>query len=124
MTDFTTRNLHQKCCYWGNPIPDGYGGFTFDEPVELDCRWEDISMTELAALGIASTIRSEVYLSQDVDEQGMLLLKELVELDSSEYNDPVSAGAFIIVRFDRIPTLKANKFLRKAYVGRLWTGKN
>lgn len=123
MTHFTQRNLNQTCIYWGNPVADGFGSYTYDDPVELDCRWEDITMVEMLALEINSEVRSEVFLAEDVEEQGMLLLGKLDDLDSGEYNDPVAAGAYIIVRFDKIPTLKGNYYYRKAYVGRLWTGK-
>ena len=123
MTHFTARNLRQKCVYWGTATPDGFGTYTYADPVELDCRWEDITMVNMLALEINTEVRSEVFLAQDVAEQGMLLLGTLDDLDSGEYNDPVAAGASIIVRFDKIPTLKGDYYFRKAYVGRLWTGK-
>ena len=123
MTHFTARNLNQTAVYWGNPQPDGYGSYTYDDPVEINCRWEDVAMTNIAAMGINADIRSEVFLDQDVDEEGMLLLGELTDLDSDGYNDPLAAGAHMIVRFDKIPTMKADFFFRKVYLGRLWTGK-
>lgn len=123
MTHFTQRNLFQKAIYWGHPVADGYGGYTWDDPVEISCRWEDIMMVEALAMEIRAELRSEVFLDQDVDEQGMLLLGELEDLDSGDFNDPVNAGATMIIRFDKIPTVKADYFLRKAYVGKLWTGK-
>jgi hypothetical protein len=123
MTHYTARNLPQKCIFWGNPQADGYGSYLYDDPVELDCRWEDITMVEELAREVQQQLRSEVILNQDVDEQGMLMLGELIDLDSDVFNDPVSAGASMIIRFDKIPTLKGDYFFRKAYVGRLWTGK-
>jgi hypothetical protein len=123
MTHFTVKNLNQKCVYWGSPAPDGYGGYTYTDPIELDCRWEDIGMVENTALTVQFQIRSEVQLAQDVDEEGMLLLGTIDDLDSDAFNDPVSAGADKIVRFDKIPTMKGDHFYRKAFIGRLWTGK-
>jgi len=123
MTHFTERNLNQKCVYWGSPTPDGYGGYTYADPVELDCRWEDVVMAEQGTLGSEIELRSEVQVKVDVDEQGMMLLGELDDIDSADYDNPVDAGADMIVRFNKIPTLDANHFYRKAYLGRLWTGK-
>ena len=31
----------QKCVVWLNPVSDGKGGYVFDYPIEIDCRWED-----------------------------------------------------------------------------------
>jgi hypothetical protein len=123
MTHFTARNLKQKCLYWKMNSPDGYGTYTYDDPIELDCHWEDISLVDEMFREVQQQLRSEVILAQDVDEQGMLMLGELIDLDSDVFNDPVSAGASMIVRFDKVPTVKGNYFFRKAYVGRLWTGK-
>ena len=36
------RQYKQDAVYWGNPQSDGSGGYTFDDPVEIKCRWEDI----------------------------------------------------------------------------------
>jgi hypothetical protein len=123
MTHFTERHLTQKCIYWGSPTSDGYGSYTYADPVELDCRWEDVRMVETDTLTVQFQIRSEVQLAQDVIEEGMLLLGSIDDLDSDEFNDPVSAGADKIVRFDKIPTMHGDHFYRKAYIGRLWTGK-
>jgi hypothetical protein len=121
VTHYTARNLPQTCLYWRAAQNDGYGTYIYDDPIELDCRWEDVTLVDELAREVQQQLRSEVILNQDVEEQGMLMLGELVDLDSDEFNDPVSAGASMIVRFDKIPTLKGDYFFRKAYVGRLVT---
>ncbi len=124
MANFTIRRLTQTAIYWGNPVSDGYGKYTYDDPVEISCRWEDVGMVNDGAQSVTQEIRSEVQVAQDVDREGMMKLGTLVDLDSDQYNDPVAAGADMIVRVDAIPTIKGTYSYRKVYLGRLWTGKS
>src|SRR5512146_599775 len=123
MSDFTTKHLYQHCVYWSTPTPTASATYTYAEPVELDCRWEAIDLAQLSALGVNSNVASIVYLAQDVEENGMLLLGEVADLDSSVTDDPLAAGASLIIKFDKVPSIKADKYLRKAYVGVPYTGR-
>lgn len=124
MTHYTERNLTATCCYWApTGQTDGFGTILFEDPVELDCRWEDVSLVDHLDREVQQQLRSEVFLKDDVQEQGMLLLGTLLDLDSDTFNDPIAAGAQVISRFDKLPTLRGDYFVRKAFVGRLWTGK-
>ena len=124
MTHFTERNLTQTAIYWGNPVDDGYGAYTYDTPVEISCRWEDVNMVDTVDPKVVGyVVRCEVILDQDVDENGMMFLGGLADISESDYGDPAGLGAYPIVRFDKIPTVDGKHFFRKAYLGRLWTGK-
>ena len=116
MTHFTERNLRQTAVYWSAPINDGYGGFSWEEPVEIDCRWEYSTKVVVTPMGEEKVTAAEVQVSQDLDENGMLLLGVLDDLDSNEINDQADAGAKPILRFDKIPTLDGLNFYRKAYL--------
>jgi len=35
------KRANQTAVYWGNPVNDGRGKYTFDAPVEVLVRWED-----------------------------------------------------------------------------------
>ena len=113
-----------KAVYWGNPQNDGEGGFTFNDPIELDCRWEDIEQVILDSKGASITSRGLVFLDQDVDIDGMLYLGTLADLhlddsdDSSAiWDDPRSVeGTYFIKRFQKTPSLRGDGFLRKAYL--------
>lgn len=114
---FPERNLNQTAVYWGSPVPDGYGGRTYDDPVEIPCRW--VNTTEVITDGKGNEIvcRAEVQVSQDLDEQGTLYLGTLEDLDSDEEADPTKIlGAYRIKRFDKTPTIKGTSFYRKAYL--------
>lgn len=110
---FPDNQLNQKCVYWGNPVNDGYGSYTFDDPVELDCRWVNTTDVVIDAKGNEVVTRASVQLSQDVVYLGRLWLGELDDLDSDA--DPMVLGRQII-RFDKTPTVKADAWHRMAYL--------
>jgi hypothetical protein len=117
MTAFPNNNLNQTAVYWGNPINDGYGTFTFDDPVEIACRWEDSNKLIRQSNGEQKLSMAEVQVSQDLDENGILFLGDLDDLTAAQEADPASiSSAYVIMRFDKIPTLKGTKFFRKAYL--------
>jgi len=114
---FPERNLNQTAVYWGNPTPDGYGGYTFDEAVEIDCRWVDTIEVITDAKGENVVSRANVQVAQDVDVDGMLFLGTLDDLDSSQEENPETIPtAYRIKKFDKTPTIRGNAFHRAAYL--------
>ena len=114
---FTVQDL----VYWGNPVDDGYGSFTFDDPVEIKCRWEYKSEVMLYAEGKQFTTNASVMVNQDVDLQGYMWLGTLSELQAIpdiDINAPITIkNAYIIRRFDKIPMVfKTDDFFRTAYL--------
>jgi hypothetical protein len=118
ITSLLTRQCKQVAVYWGNPVNDGEGGFTFDDPVELYCRWEEMKQVVTDNKGVEVSSRAVVYLLQDVDEEGMLYLGRLTDLSSAEEGDPKTVeGAYIIKRFEKTPALGSTTvFVRRAYL--------
>lgn len=117
MADITTKFLKQRCCYFGNPTPDGYGSYSFDSPVEIDCRWTDSVQVVSDGKGNDIVCKSVVMVAQDIEELGMLFLGTLDDLDSAEEDDPVSIErCYTVKRFDKIPMLKGSPFLRVCYL--------
>lgn len=118
------RTCKQTAVYWAAPTKDGYGGMSFSDPVEISVRWEEMTQVVSDAKGNEVTSRAVVYLTQDVDEEGMLYLGTLDDLyDSLEsslgaLDDPKEIeDVFIIKRFQKLPVLSsATEFLRKAYL--------
>jgi hypothetical protein len=109
------RFCTQKAVYWGNPAPDGYGGYTYDNPVEIDCRWEDRKDLITDNDGNQIVSRARVFVTQDLNEQGWLYLGDLDDLDSAP--TPKESGAYQIKRFDRVPAAKSTtEFVRIAYL--------
>lgn len=117
MARFPNRNLKQTAVYWGAPVPDGYGGFSYADPVEISCRWVDTVEMITDSRGNEIVCRATVQVSQDLDEQGILYLGSLEDLDSSEEVDPQTISlAYSIKRFDKTPTIKATGYFRMAYL--------
>ena len=112
-----SRTLKQTAVYWGSPVNDGYAGHTFDDPVEIACRWEDKGELVRDASGAEFVSRSIVYVLQDVDTDGYLFLGVLTDLSSAEEGDPEGTdGAYLIKKFDKSPSLSGSEFVRKAYL--------
>jgi hypothetical protein len=92
---------------WGDPIPV--------DPVEVKCRWVDVVEEFIDINGVKLMSHSKVYVDRDVDISGFLFLGTIADLDSAA--DPQSNdNAWEIMRFDKLPTLKADKFLRTTYL--------
>ncbi len=106
----------QLAVYWGNPQNDGRGGYTYDPPIEIKCRWVDITQVIYNSDGNEITSTAEVQVEVDVVLNGCLLLSRLVDVDADVLNNPVLAGGQLIQRFDKIPMFKVGQYFRKAYL--------
>ena len=111
--------FNQTACYWGNPIPDGFGGYAFDDPIEVKVRWTVKQEKFLSSQGVGNGV--EEFLSHvtvlsetDFDMNGRMALEYLTDLDSEQL--PETVGALTIMGFEKIPTKDAKQFLRKAYL--------
>jgi len=124
-----SRNLPQTAIYWANPHNDGYGGVAYDDPIEINCRWEDKqqilgTITGNQIIGFQSVSRAIVYVDQDLDVDGLMMLGELTDLtdsegdSSGEYYDPGQlTNTYIIKRFEKTPALNSTTdFNRKAFL--------
>jgi len=117
ISDLLTRHCIQTAVYWAPDAPDGYGGMTYDDPVEISCRWEDKAQLFADAQGRQISSRSVVFVLEDLELEGCLLLGELDDIDSSDLDDPIAAGARVIINFDKIPALgSTTDYVRKAYL--------
>ena len=112
------RLCKQTAVYWGNPVNNGEGGYSFDLPFEVACRWEEVNEIVAGKDGNSFSAKSVLYLTQDIQEEGVVFLGTLDDLDSAELLDPtLLENAFIIKRFDKIPALNSTtEFIRKGYL--------
>lgn len=110
------RNCKQTIVYWASPTADGYGGYTFATPVEIQGRWEDKQELIKTNDGEEQVTQARVYLLQDVDEGGYLYLGSLDDLDSNPQPDEVDTAGQILA-ISKFPTLgQSDVFLRKVNV--------
>ena len=115
--------LSQVAVYWGNPVKDGYGKFTYDPPVEIPCRWE--GKQQVLKMGDAKGDFFEyigmVYVDRDLVVDGCLYLGRLSDLSAEAMVDPyLHENVYPIKQFEKVPAMRSTtEFLRKAYVT-LW----
>ena len=121
---FIQKVCVQTAVYWGNPKDDGYGGFTFDDPVNISCRWEDKTQIVSTMDGQETSSDSEVLVTQDLDYNGYLYLGTLEELledyTEEELANPMNVPtAKAIISKSKIPMIKSTKeFVRIVYLRR------
>ena len=123
---FIRKVCVQTAVYWGNPVPDGFGGFTFDEPVEIKCRWEDKIRTFTNLNGIETASKAMILSPVDLCHQGWVFLGTLedvytlLDVDSSNItiNPKDVQGAYEIVAIDKTPLFRSTtKFVKEYYLG-------
>ena len=112
-----TRALRQKCVYWAPGKVDTFGQATYEDPVELACRWDELQVNMVDDKGETFMSQAEVMVGQDVLRNGMMLLHDLDSTISATPSD--HKDAFRIRQFEKTPNLRATEFHRIAY---LWKG--
>lgn len=108
-----TKMRKQSCVYWALTGFDNYGQPTWDSPVEIDCRWEDVHEEFIDANEQRQISKAIIYVDRDICVGSILMLGALdsgVDEISPKQND----NAYEIQRFEKLPTLKATEFLRTA----------
>lgn len=123
---FVSRNLRQTAVYWGNPQEDGYGGKTYDPPIEIACRWEDKTQVFNAddEKGSKYISRAIIYTPQDLNFDGRIFLGTFLDLvdhlqsDGVTYENPINIdAAYIIKRTEKTPSLLSSSvFLYKTFL--------
>jgi hypothetical protein len=86
-------------------VSDGYNGYTYDDPVELLCRWEELNEIIMGTDGKEYISQARVFLTQEVDEQGAMWLGSLDDLDSAPLPNDSAVSALHIIALSRLPSL-------------------
>lgn len=110
-----TKMRKQTAVYWPPLEADEYGKPTYDDPVEVTCRWEDTQKLFVTPQGSTETCASIVYVDRDVEVGGVLLLGSL-DSDINESDPKANEGASEIRQFSKIPNIRNTELLRVAYL--------
>lgn len=110
-----TRMRKQTAVWFKCKGLDGYGKPTYEAPVEIACRWEDMTKEFITPTGDTKQSQAIVYPDRDVAPKDVLMLGALVDVTDSG-NPKENKGAFEVLRFDKLPTLRATEFLLTAYL--------
>lgn len=118
---FIKRVCVQPAVYWGNPVVDGYGGTTFDDPREIKCRWDWMDRIRETNNGKQFHQKGQALVTEDLSLEGWLYLGSLndLDLDSNDYINPMSVqGAFQIIGFNKTSLVRSTtKFVREVMFG-------
>lgn len=104
------RGFSQTATHWA-ASEDGFGGFTFAEPVEIKCHWEDVADEFIDYTGKAAVSRAIVYLASAVPVGDFLFLGKSTVADPSTLD-----GAFQVRRYMETPNLRNIQQERRAYL--------
>ena len=115
-----TKVLRQDAIYWAPAaVTDGRGDRKFEAPIAVRCRWDGKSTERNDSQGSRFLASASVMLDRDVVPGGVLYLGTIDGFSTigGDPMDPLSTqGAALIRDFGKIPTLKADKFVRTAYL--------
>jgi hypothetical protein len=115
---YIKRISKQTAVYWSSPSPAADGANRFAAPTEIKCFWVNETELTVEKHGKEVSVVATVYVSQDLDEQGMLYLGTLSELTTAQKADPrYVSRAYEITRFRKDPSLhKSGEFSRRAFI--------
>lgn len=104
----------QKAVWWKRLSADRFGNFTWADPIEIDCRWDDTTEEFLNPQGVIETSRAVVYVDRLMSVGDRL---KRGEMDSETPDNPLSIqDAFAIRRFDQNPNFRATENLLTAFL--------
>jgi len=102
----------QTATYWGSPVQNGFGGYTFSAPVVVACRWEDTNERYLDNAGEEKVSRSTIWTYERLEEGGYL-----AQGNHSGVTDPTTLdNAYAIQRSVEIPDLRGLNYERRSYL--------
>mgnify|MGYP000934275139 CR=1 FL=1 len=116
--EFISKICVQPAVYWGNPIPNGYGGYNYDSPIQIYVRWDDSKSAPSFIGGDKITVNAIVLCTQELDLGGFLWLGELPEYPEVMPDNPLEVeNAYSIQKFTKVPLLKSKTlFVKTAYL--------
>lgn len=106
------RRLKQKAVLWAYYDTDGNGEPRVSDPVEIDCRWEDITSQMLSENGEPVQIEAEVFVDQAIAVRSVIWKGSLEDLPST----PTALKE--VYAYVEVPDIKGRKFDRLVLVRR------
>lgn len=110
-----TRTLLQTALYWPPETPDGLGGHSYGDAVEISCRWQDVAVLFRGPSGEELTSTAVVYVDRVLEMKGYLALASFTD-DVNYASTPDEIGAREIRQIGASPSLRAEFQLNKVYL--------
>lgn len=109
------RTMKGTAVYWGFAGLDAFGKPTYEDPVVIACRWDDVQEEFIGPNGDREVSTARLIVDRDLEVKGVLYqgtLSSTVDADDPKDND----GAWEIRLFRKTPDFKGGKYLREAYL--------
>lgn len=106
------RMRKQTAIYWAPISIDEQGDPTYDEPIEIACRWVDTQKNVTTPEGETFASTSTIYVDRDLVLHGRLMLGEL---DSETPSDPNDANSVEIMVKKNSPNIRNTEILHTVY---------
>lgn len=119
------HNIRSMCIhtavYWESPVNDGFGGFIYNDPVEIKCFWQDKEQIIGKDDEKVVISRAVVYSLIDLETDGLLWLGNLDDLTTAQQSNPRSIdGIQIVKRFEKTAAMRSNSvYMRKSFLSPL-----
>lgn len=96
-----------KAVYWGNPVKNGHGGFTYSTAIEIPCRWvERMQMVKNETANTQLLSRAYLYTLQPLTLEGYIFKGTLSQIATAGLLNPRVVQGSLMVKLDElIPAL-------------------
>lgn len=118
---FIQRHLNQTVVYWGNPQPDGYGGYTYDDPIEISCRVEEVTEVIRSTMDEEIISRAAMYSDRRLDRGGYVYVGTLddsiIDALDSDADPKELDNVMVVLANEKVPRLtRSSESMYKAYL--------
>ena len=120
---FIKKVCVQTAVYWGSPTKDGYGTMTYDDPIEVQCRWAEKQSIVIGTDGKERVSKAEILVTEDLDIQGLLYLGYLTDIEDYYESNGTTIDldsvddVFEIIAFNKVPMIKSRTvYVRTAFI--------
>jgi len=109
------KTMKATAVYWSQAGLSVFGKPTWNEPVEIACRWEDAKEEFINPNGEVQVSNAKLIVDRDLVVKGVIWMGELDDVfDTDEPKN--NEGAWEIIHFKKTPSFKGNKYLREVYL--------
>lgn len=104
--------MQQVAVYWEITGVDEFGKPTYQDAIEISCRWEDVQEVFITANGEKAISKAQLIVDRDLKNESVIFLglaSDLTDILVPKNND----GAWEIRWYGKLPDFKGKKFLRE-----------
>ena len=115
LTKFIESVCVQEAWYWADDAakPDGYGGYDYDTPEKVKCRWDDKTQMVTNQNGEQVVSNAEILVIEDLKLGGILQRVD----DPNEQTPETPTKGWKIVRIEKVPFFRSrDRFVRTVFV--------